>query len=705
MAPLTWRNVDAPSFSGVNDALRLAATTFNTGFDVANRTLGDFQEANVKADSNKLITDILKYRDPVAYEAALSRGEVGAGIDPRNLSAGALDFMAGHNRQLLQDQGIVLNNQGTGLINDSRRMGNANTALQLNQNVALNDDFFKDRARVDEVRGLVSDIRTKTSNPNDAIKVLQGRTDLDPRVVNAAIGEFQANGNNYYQGIDPVDQMLAQAASLAPPGLITNESGGSLTAQNDAIGSSGRPGHIGRVQFGADRLDEAKQAGVIPADMTNEQFMASPEAQARAEAWHWNDIQDFAANDPLIKSKLGQTINGVTITPESIKAMAHIGGKTGMRKFIESNGEYNPSDSNGASLSDYGKQFGGTSNSNFSGAPTSTAIGSAPIDITKTQLQNLDGTVSTESTITIEDNGKFVNIPTVVGGQPLSDAEAEDLYRQGQNNAVGRFSTLEDAETAAQERTATLDRMLSQAADPAAIAPTVSPNAAAQTIANTATVDTIFNQNESLDREILTRPHKDEDRGSTVKRLKEGVLSSVPESAITEAIEQTIQEFKVSPDIAGALVANSVESRDLAKKNIFGEMPLLDQIFGARGEDEFGKSTEGTRGQRINMDLVRAAAQAYRDPETGKIGEGVGRLANRQASATVPPTMEAVQTMAAQVEQEWLMAQSAAKAGRQIDLEAEYQKYITRMTAIQQLLKQVSSSGIATANTDALPTN
>ena len=57
----------------------------------------------------------------------------------------------------------------------------------------------------------------------------------------------------------------------------------------------------------------------------------------------------------------GQTINGVLINDDSIMAMAHLGGKSGMRQFIESGGEYDPADSNGTTLSDYGKKFGGSS--------------------------------------------------------------------------------------------------------------------------------------------------------------------------------------------------------------------------------------------------------------------------------------------------------------------------------------------------------
>ena len=37
--------------------------------------------------------------------------------------------------------------------------------------------------------------------------------------------------------------------------------------------------------------------------------------------------------------------------------MAHLGGKSGMRRFVQSAGEYNPSDELGTSLQDYYDKF------------------------------------------------------------------------------------------------------------------------------------------------------------------------------------------------------------------------------------------------------------------------------------------------------------------------------------------------------------
>lgn len=56
--------------------------------------------------------------------------------------------------------------------------------------------------------------------------------------------------------------------------------------------------------------------------------------------------------------------------------MAHLGGKGGARRHIESGGAYDPADSNGTKLSDYAKRFGGMS---VGGATTTTSSMNGPL--------------------------------------------------------------------------------------------------------------------------------------------------------------------------------------------------------------------------------------------------------------------------------------------------------------------------------------
>lgn len=74
------------------------------------------------------------------------------------------------------------------------------------------------------------------------------------------------------------------------------------------------------------------------------------------------------------------------------------------------------------------------------------------IDTTRQKIQNQDGSFSTEKTIGIEADGKFINIPTIVNGKELSKEDAITAFRMGINKPVGVFASQEEADSAAKQR-------------------------------------------------------------------------------------------------------------------------------------------------------------------------------------------------------------------------------------------------------------
>ena len=60
-------------------------------------------------------------------------------------------------------------------------------------------------------------------------------------------------------------------------------------------------------------------------------------------------------------------------------------------------------------------------------------------------VKNDDGTISTEESITIEEDGVFVNIPTIVKGARVSEEKAIDNYHKTGEH-LGKFTELKDAE-------------------------------------------------------------------------------------------------------------------------------------------------------------------------------------------------------------------------------------------------------------------
>lgn len=175
------------------------------------------------------------------------------------------------------------------------------------------------------------------------------------------LGQKQAERDAERQWLGQgVGTSAPSTGGAGPASLINSESGGNWRAQNDAVGAGGAVGHFGRAQFGQARLQDAANAGAIPQGTTPQQFTSSPDLQKKAEAWHFGDIDSFIASNGYDKM-VGQTINGVPVTVDGMRAVAHLGGTGGLRKFIESGGQYNPSDRNGTSLLAYLQKHQGNS--------------------------------------------------------------------------------------------------------------------------------------------------------------------------------------------------------------------------------------------------------------------------------------------------------------------------------------------------------
>ena len=161
----------------------------------------------------------------------------------------------------------------------------------------------------------------------------------------------------------------AASAPPAPNGidafnasLAKTESGGNYDARNVQ-------GYTGKYQFGQERLDDFNRAAGTR--YTTDDLLKSPQLQEKVQAWHVGDIDDFIQRNGLDKF-VGQTVGGATITHDGMRAMAHLGGKGGMLKFLQSGGQYNPGDANGTNLSNYASRHAGA------GTSVATHDGGAP---------------------------------------------------------------------------------------------------------------------------------------------------------------------------------------------------------------------------------------------------------------------------------------------------------------------------------------
>jgi len=136
--------------------------------------------------------------------------------------------------------------------------------------------------------------------------------------------------------------------SLVIKSLTRTESGG-----NSGAHRTNRDGRSfgGAMQFGQARLNDWANSTGSPR-VTVSQFTNNPNLQREVERWHVKDIISHA-NAKGYTNLVGKKINGVTVTLSGMVAVAHLGGKGGLDKFISSGGKYNPKDQLGTSLTDY----------------------------------------------------------------------------------------------------------------------------------------------------------------------------------------------------------------------------------------------------------------------------------------------------------------------------------------------------------------
>ena len=102
----------------------------------------------------------------------------------------------------------------------------------------------------------------------------------------------------------------------------------------------------GLFQFGDARLSDYRKA--TGAKFTTAEFKKDETLQQKVADWHFADIED-AING------LGSEADGYD--RDGLKAVAHLGGVSGMKKYVRTKGQYNPSDALGTSLSDYYAKF------------------------------------------------------------------------------------------------------------------------------------------------------------------------------------------------------------------------------------------------------------------------------------------------------------------------------------------------------------
>lgn len=439
MARLTWENVANPNFSGVADSYRVMSELLGKAATSGKNALDIFSDAKTSAADKAILQRMLAADTGAEYDPTAIIGS-----DAANASIAALKDVGDWGGTVLNRDTTRMTNEQTGknnaylnegrdyaknnavALNNARRLAagspaalegvpldsrpdqygavvdDVNTLLtsDLNRDSTTQrmkiTDYSQDRLvrgdKISDAALVAMDDVNANSIPGDiesAQRYVYSRTDWSPEVraqVLGRIGSMQSGGGNGAAAAigGAVGGSTRGNSSVADFKAAMGPSEGGAAgynAQNDA-------GYNGMYQFGQARLNDVFAAGVIP-KMSMEEFRKNPQAQEAAMDWQIKDIDSFIEKNGLTQY-IGKTIGGVPVTQDAMRAMAHLGGNAGMKKFLETNGAYNPNDAyttkdgkqvKGTSLSDYGKKFAGLT-------PEEQRLGG--FDPARTLTQNLD---------------------------------------------------------------------------------------------------------------------------------------------------------------------------------------------------------------------------------------------------------------------------------------------------------------------------
>lgn len=242
MAQITWRNVDAPNFSGVGDSIRTFGNMMGNATSGLSDALGNFQNAARQEAGNAVMMNAMQFQDPTAYRNALASGQLFQGVDPSLVGQRTL-------QNLDERAGTLLNQEGQQGLND------------------YNAYRF----------GRLQDTNTAMDNASPAIRLLSEAYQTgDPARINAALGQTREALSAL-----PADEQLKMMSQLqGQGGNAINQSQNRFdlgVAQRNDKDMQDAMGVMSQIMRGAENPNDAR----ILAESYSKNL--SPVAQARLQ--------------------------------------------------------------------------------------------------------------------------------------------------------------------------------------------------------------------------------------------------------------------------------------------------------------------------------------------------------------------------------------------------------------------------------------
>lgn len=270
MAQITWRNVDAPNFSGVGDSIRTFGSMIGNATSGLSDALGNFQNAAKQEAGNAVMMNAMQYQDPNEYRNALASGALFQGVDPSLVNQRTLQNLDERASTLLNQQG----QQGTndynayrfGRLQDTNSaLDNASPAIRLLSEAYQSGDQNRINAALSQTRDALSalpadqqlDMLSRLQGQSgQAINQAQNRFDLGVAQRNdadsqAAMGVMSQitrgaeNPNDARLLAEAYSKNLSPVAQARLQGLLANAYPG---VYGNGVGAASAPGTAGTRQ-------------------------------------------------------------------------------------------------------------------------------------------------------------------------------------------------------------------------------------------------------------------------------------------------------------------------------------------------------------------------------------------------------------------------------------------------------------------------
>ena len=175
---------------------------------------------------------------------------------------------------------------------------------------------------------------------------------------NVVISGYKVNGADGR----PLTLDARQPWPATPPDDFRNRLRQSESGQQ--LGIVNREGYAGLYQFGSERLAELSFYNPAPGEGRNGwrgtfNIPGFPQVRTLADFRANRPAQEFVADAHFagIDAAIARLPGAAAMDQNGLRAVAHLGGIDGMRQYVQTNGAYDPADSNGTKLSTYYRRF------------------------------------------------------------------------------------------------------------------------------------------------------------------------------------------------------------------------------------------------------------------------------------------------------------------------------------------------------------